>query len=240
MPVKRISPEEAKALVDGEGYAYLDVRSIPEFEAGHPRGAFNVPLNHMGPAGMSPNPEFLSVVEKSFAKDAKLVVGCKGGGRSLRAAELMQAAGYTVGRGPARGLRGPSRRAGLAAEGPARGRQGRSRPRVRIAAREEVTPGAVVVAGGTGALGQALVRHLASQGRPRRRALPLAGALRGDPRRALASGARPPTSTPWPARARSSRPRRRPWARSTASRSSPGPAPARGRWATRPKANGRR
>jgi rhodanese-related sulfurtransferase len=95
MPVKRISPEEAKALIDGEGYAYLDVRSIPEFEAGHPTGAFNVPLNHMGAAGMSPNPEFLSVVEKSFPRDAKLVVGCKGGGRSLRAAELMQAAGYT-------------------------------------------------------------------------------------------------------------------------------------------------
>ena len=96
MPVKRISPEEANALVDGEGYAYLDVRSIPEFEAGHPRGAFNVPLNHLGPSGMAPNPEFLSVVEKSFPRDAKLVVGCKGGGRSLRAAEMMQAAGYTA------------------------------------------------------------------------------------------------------------------------------------------------
>lgn len=95
MPVKRISPEEAKALVDGEGYAYLDVRSIPEFEAGHPSGAFNIPLNHMGPAGMVPNPEFMAVVEKSFPKDAKLVLGCKGGGRSLRAAEMMQAAGWT-------------------------------------------------------------------------------------------------------------------------------------------------
>ena len=95
MPVKRISPEEAQALVDKEGYAYLDVRSIPEFEAGHPRGAFNVPLNHAGPAGMAPNPEFMAVVEKSFPKDAKLVLGCKGGGRSLRAAEMMQAAGWT-------------------------------------------------------------------------------------------------------------------------------------------------
>ena len=95
MPVKRISPEEAKALIDGEGYTYLDVRSIPEFEAGHPRGAFNIPLNHRGPAGMAPNPDFLSVVEKSFPKDAKLVIGCQGGGRSLRAAGLMEAAGYT-------------------------------------------------------------------------------------------------------------------------------------------------
>ena len=95
MPVKRVSPDDAKTLIDSEGYAYLDVRSIPEFDAGHPTGAFNVPLNHMGPAGMSPNPEFMAVVEKSFPKDAKLVLGCKGGGRSLRAAEMMQAAGWT-------------------------------------------------------------------------------------------------------------------------------------------------
>jgi rhodanese-related sulfurtransferase len=96
MPVKRISPEEARDLVDREGYTYLDVRSIPEFEAGHPTGAYNVPLNHMGPAGMSPNPDFMSVVQKSFPADAKLVLGCKGGGRSLRAAQMLEAAGYTA------------------------------------------------------------------------------------------------------------------------------------------------
>jgi rhodanese-related sulfurtransferase len=96
MSVKRISPEEARELVDREGYTYLDVRSIPEFEAGHPVGAYNVPLNHMGPMGMSPNPEFLSVVQKSFPPDARLVLGCKAGGRSLRAAQMLQAAGYTA------------------------------------------------------------------------------------------------------------------------------------------------
>ena len=96
MSVKRISPDEARDLMDREGYTYLDVRSIPEFEAGHPKGAYNVPLNHMGAAGMSPNPEFLSVVQKSFPTDAKLVLGCKGGGRSLRAAQMLEAAGYTA------------------------------------------------------------------------------------------------------------------------------------------------
>ena len=44
---------------------------------------------------MVPNPDFMSVVEKSFAKDAKLVLGCKSGGRSLRAAGMLEAAGYT-------------------------------------------------------------------------------------------------------------------------------------------------
>jgi rhodanese-related sulfurtransferase len=94
MPVKRVSPEEARDLMEKEGYTYLDVRSIPEFEAGHPKGAYNVPLNHMGPGGMSPNPDFMAVVQKTFPPDAKLVLGCKGGGRSLRASEMLQAAGF--------------------------------------------------------------------------------------------------------------------------------------------------
>ena len=94
MPVKRVSPDEARDLMDKDGYTYLDVRSVPEFEAGHPKGAFNIPLLHMGPGGMAPNPDFLSVVQKTFAPDAKLVLGCKGGGRSLRAAEMLQATGF--------------------------------------------------------------------------------------------------------------------------------------------------
>jgi rhodanese-related sulfurtransferase len=95
MAFKRVSPEEAKALIDREGYVYVDVRSLPEFEAGHPAGAYNVPLMHQGPAGMTPNPDFLAVMEKSFPKDARLVLGCKAGGRSQRAAGMLEAAGYT-------------------------------------------------------------------------------------------------------------------------------------------------
>jgi hypothetical protein len=44
---------------------------------------------------MTPNPAFKSVVEGTFAKDAKIVVGCKVGGRSLQAATLLESAGYT-------------------------------------------------------------------------------------------------------------------------------------------------
>lgn len=94
--VKRVSPQEAKDLVDQQGYVYVDVRSIPEFDAGHPTGSFNVPLNHMGARGMTPNPDFMAVMEQAFPKDAKLVLGCKGGGRSLQAAGLLLQAGYTT------------------------------------------------------------------------------------------------------------------------------------------------
>lgn len=91
---KVVSPEEAQALL-AEGYTYVDVRSEPEFEAGHPPGAVNVPISHAVAGGMTPNPDFLAVVERAFAKDAKLVVGCKAGGRSKRAASVLGGAGFT-------------------------------------------------------------------------------------------------------------------------------------------------
>ena len=92
--VKRVTPSEAAALL-AEGWSYLDVRSIPEFEEGHPVGAANVPLLHLTGGRMSPNVDFQQVVAANFAPDTKLVVGCKAGGRSLQAAALLEAAGYT-------------------------------------------------------------------------------------------------------------------------------------------------
>ncbi len=91
--MKRISPEEAAAKME-EGYIYLDVRSVPEFEAGHPKGAYNIPLMHAGRTGMAPNSSFIEEVVKAFPKDAKIVVGCKSGGRSVSAVALMEMAGY--------------------------------------------------------------------------------------------------------------------------------------------------
>lgn len=95
MSLRRVSAEEAKALLDEQGYVYVDVRSVPEFEAGHPEGSYNVPLAHLGPNGMAPNADFLAVMQKTFPTDAKLVVGCRSGGRSLQAASLLQSAGFT-------------------------------------------------------------------------------------------------------------------------------------------------
>jgi len=94
MTVKRVSPQEADALIKEEGYVYLDVRSIPEFDAGHTAGAYNIPLLHATPSGMRPNGDFLSVVRAVFPKETKLVVGCRSGNRSLRAAEALLAAGF--------------------------------------------------------------------------------------------------------------------------------------------------
>jgi rhodanese-related sulfurtransferase len=91
---KRVTPPEAAELVK-QGWRYVDVRSIPEFEDGHPQGALNVPLLHMQGGRMAPNPDFQRVMEANFPKDAQLVIGCKSGGRSLQAAALLEASGYT-------------------------------------------------------------------------------------------------------------------------------------------------
>jgi rhodanese-related sulfurtransferase len=67
---------------------------VPEFEAGHPSGAYNVPLLHQTEGGMTPNPDFKTVMEAVFPKDQRLVLGCRSGKRSLKAAEVLAKAGY--------------------------------------------------------------------------------------------------------------------------------------------------
>lgn len=94
MAVNSVSPEEAAALL-AEGYVYVDVRSEPEFEAGHVPGALNVPLLNQGPAGLVPNAEFLSVMQQAFGSAEKLVVGCKAGGRSKKAVDQLTQVGFT-------------------------------------------------------------------------------------------------------------------------------------------------
>jgi rhodanese-related sulfurtransferase len=89
----RITPAQAAEQMRS-GATYVDVRSEPEFAEGHPLGAINVPLAHMGPAGMVPNPDFLRVMLAVFPRDARLVIGCKSGGRSLRAARELLLAGF--------------------------------------------------------------------------------------------------------------------------------------------------
>jgi len=97
MPIEQISPQEAKDIMDEDSSAlYVDVRSIPEFIAGHPAGAINIPLMHKGPMGMQPNPEFDAVAVGVLPKDKKLLIGCMVGGRSQKACEILAQKGYTL------------------------------------------------------------------------------------------------------------------------------------------------
>ena len=95
MTIKHVTVQQAHQQ-QATGAAYLDVRSIPEFEQGHPAGAFNVPLLHADPQTrqMRPNPDFLDVVRANFTPETPIVVGCQMGGRSQHAAELLAGAGF--------------------------------------------------------------------------------------------------------------------------------------------------
>ena len=96
MSYRTIDPTTARELLGSdEGWRYLDVRSEGEFAAGHPEGAYNVPVFFAGPAGMQPNAEFVEVVRRNFEPNAKLVVGCAAGGRSARACDALADAGFT-------------------------------------------------------------------------------------------------------------------------------------------------
>jgi rhodanese-related sulfurtransferase len=96
MEIKRIAPEEAKELLDSNsGYVYLDVRTVPEFDAGHVPGAKNIPVVEPDASGrMQLNPRFVEIVEKNCGKEPKCITGCQKGGRSIKAAELLLRAGF--------------------------------------------------------------------------------------------------------------------------------------------------
>ena len=92
---KNVTNKEAHDLLQGaEKYIYIDVRSIPEFQNGHPSGAANVPVFHREHMGLVPNPDFVIVVEAHFPRDSKLLIGCQSGKRSEQAAEALVAAGF--------------------------------------------------------------------------------------------------------------------------------------------------
>ena len=89
-------PEEAVRLMKEEGYIYIDVRSIPEFEAGHPDPAVNIPLLHadMNTGQMIENEDFMEVVQAHYPTDTKFIMGCRSGQRSAHAAMMLEQGGY--------------------------------------------------------------------------------------------------------------------------------------------------
>jgi rhodanese-related sulfurtransferase len=96
--IHQLGPDEAsEVLRQNADAAYLDVRTVEEYEAEHPTGAYNVPVVFFDPATRqpTPNPEFERVVQAAFPKTRKLVVGCQSGVRSQRAAEILERLGYS-------------------------------------------------------------------------------------------------------------------------------------------------
>lgn len=86
-PIHRVDGRAARALV-AQGAWLLDVRTPMEFRGGHVQGATNVPVDEL--------PRRLDEVPA----DRPIVVYCRSGARSARAAKALAAAG----RGPVHDL----------------------------------------------------------------------------------------------------------------------------------------
>ena len=97
MAINQAEPPQAhETLTKNPGAVYLDVRTEAEFAQDHPTGAINIPVVFIkGPGQMQVNPEFVEIAEKVIPRDRKLVVGCMAGGRSQRACDMLEDAGYT-------------------------------------------------------------------------------------------------------------------------------------------------
>lgn len=94
--IPQITPEDAAAVLKRKSNTvYLDVRTEEEFRAGHPRGAYNVPVVFFDTSHRpNANPEFDSVVQAAFARETPLLVGCQSGVRSQHAAERLRSLGF--------------------------------------------------------------------------------------------------------------------------------------------------
>ncbi len=91
----------ANGLASGNA-VLLDVRSIPEYVAGHPEGAINVPyprIHETIDPTLSADEKATLLVEAVLAavpdKDTPILVLCKTGSRSIAASNLLADAGYT-------------------------------------------------------------------------------------------------------------------------------------------------
>lgn len=93
--MKHVSVADAHTLQQ-QGHIYVDVRSTVEFAQGHPAGALNLPLLEPDErtGQMQPNPDFLRVAQAVLPPDTRILVGCQAGGRSMRAAQMLEAFGY--------------------------------------------------------------------------------------------------------------------------------------------------
>ena len=98
MPIRNLDPKSAHDLMQqSPGHVFLDVRTVEEYDAGHPAGSVNVPWALRDPAsgGMAPNPDFVPAVQQRFPKTTRVFASCLGGVRSMNACRALESAGWT-------------------------------------------------------------------------------------------------------------------------------------------------
>lgn len=83
--VEKVSPKEAVTLIQDGEHTVIDVRTQPEFAAGHVDGAQNIDVS---------SPDFESLVGE-LPKDEEYLVYCQSGNRSATASSTMAELGFT-------------------------------------------------------------------------------------------------------------------------------------------------
>nr|AKM76378.1 rhodanese/cell cycle control phosphatase superfamily protein [Geranium phaeum] len=115
--VKFVNGDEAKQLVNNEGYSIVDVRDKSQFDRAHINNCYHVPLfienkdNDLGTivkrqlhnnfSGLfyglpftKPNPEFVQTVKSQLPPESKVLIVCQEGLRSASAADRLEQAGF--------------------------------------------------------------------------------------------------------------------------------------------------
>ena len=82
---KKISAQDAKAIIDSEDVIILDVRTPEEYNSGHIENAVLLPVTEITDKAEEVLPN----------KDAKILVYCRSGNRSATAAKDLINLGYT-------------------------------------------------------------------------------------------------------------------------------------------------
>ena len=99
MSPKVFAPQEVQTwFAANPAGVYVDVRTVAEFAAGHPRGKIvNIPIVFYHPTTREifANHSFLLVTEAFYPKETPIIVGCDTGERARQAAQQLLEVGYT-------------------------------------------------------------------------------------------------------------------------------------------------
>jgi cyclophilin family peptidyl-prolyl cis-trans isomerase/rhodanese-related sulfurtransferase len=95
--IENVGPQQALDRLAAPRTFLVDVRSVAEYVfVGHPVKAHNVPLSFWSETEQKliPNDHFVADLQARFQVDDTLIFMCRSGGRSLRAAQAAQGAGF--------------------------------------------------------------------------------------------------------------------------------------------------
>ncbi|MHC4845409.1 MAG: rhodanese-like domain-containing protein [Planctomycetota bacterium] len=99
MAIENLDPAKAHQAMQNESdFVFVDVRTVEEYEQGHPKSAINIPWAVIDPRSgqMAQNPDFLATMQKNVKPGTKVFASCQSGIRSMNACRDLEGAGYTA------------------------------------------------------------------------------------------------------------------------------------------------